>query len=76
MIDGWGIYFKIALIWMPLDFTDDQAISDWSSLKSSGIHIKAPKSQQILSGKSLVPTGNESLTGPGVTQIYVTIWRH
>ena len=26
MIDGWGIYCDIALIWMSLDFTDDQSI--------------------------------------------------
>ena len=25
MIDGWGISCGIALIWMPLDFTDDQS---------------------------------------------------
>ena len=25
VIDGWGIYFEIALIWMSLDLTDDQS---------------------------------------------------
>ena len=25
MIDGWGISYEIALMWMPLDFTDDQS---------------------------------------------------
>ena len=25
MIDGWGISYEIALIWMPMDFTDDQS---------------------------------------------------
>ena len=26
MIDGWGISFEIAVMWMTLDFTDDQSI--------------------------------------------------
>ena len=25
MIDGWGFFCEIALIWMSLDFTDDQS---------------------------------------------------
>ena len=25
MIDGWGMSYEIALIWMSLDFTDDQS---------------------------------------------------
>ena len=28
MIDGWGISHEIALIWMSLDFTDDQSTLD------------------------------------------------
>ena len=28
MIDGWGIFCEIALIWMSLDFTDDQSTLD------------------------------------------------
>ena len=71
VIDGWGILCEIALIWMSLDFTDDQStlvqVMAWSRQAPSHYLSQCPITNAL---------GYEALPEPMLTQISVAIWCH